>query len=252
MLSASGVLLEHLVEHLTFARSIVASIVSDARHRKGGGGVGAEFYLPGVNIPKGLEPLLPMYQHGLMYGSAEVREAAACGIGELVEVTSTKFLQPFLIKITGPLIRIVGDRFPPAVKAAILHTLGLLLGKGAASLKPFVPQLQTTFVKALGDANRAVRKEGQIALSRLMGLTTRVDPLISDLSSGALSTGDKQIRISMLEALTSVLELAGSKASPVAVDQVVQGLKELQEEADDEVRTAAIRVLGESGIALSH
>lgn len=244
------VLPEHLVEHLTFARNIIASIVSDARHRKGGGGVGAEFYLPGVNVSKGLEPLLPMYQHGLMYGSAEVREAAASGIGELVEVTSTKSLQPFLIKITGPLIRIVGDRFPPRVKAAILHTLGLLLGKGAASLKPFVPQLQTTFVKALGDANRAVRKEGQIALSRLMGLTTRVDPLISDLSSGALSTGDKQIRIAMLEALANVLELAGSKASQVAVDQIVQGLKELQDEADDGVRTAASRVLGESEIAL--
>jgi hypothetical protein len=53
-----------------------------------------------------------------------VREAAASGIGQLVEVTSPKFLQPFLIKITGPLIRIVGDRFPSAVKAAILHTLG--------------------------------------------------------------------------------------------------------------------------------
>lgn len=242
------VLPEQLVEHLTFARSIIASIVSDARHRKGGGGAGAEFYLPGVNIPKGLEPLLPMYQHGLMYGSAEVREAAASGIGELVEVTSTKFLQPFLIKLTGPLIRIVGDRFPPGVKAAILHTLGLLLGKGAASLKPFVPQLQTTFVKALGDASRAVRKEGQIALSRLMGLTTRVDPLISDLSSGALSTGDKQVRIAILEALANVLELAGSKASQGAVEQVIQGLKELQDEADDGVRTAAIRVLGESGM----
>ncbi|CAN0483995.1 unnamed protein product, partial [Scytosiphon promiscuus] len=192
---------EELVPHLTFARSIIASIVSDARHRKGGGGTGADFFLPGVNIPKGLEPLLPMYQQGLMYGSPEVREAAASGIGELVEVTSNKFLQPFLIKITGPLIRIVGDRFPPGVKAAILQTLGLLLSKGGASLKPFVPQLQTTFVKALGDSSRAVRKQALSALGHLMRLTSRVDTLISDLASGASSAAEAAVKETMLEAL---------------------------------------------------
>ena len=238
---------EHLVEHLAFARSIIASVVSDARHRKGGGGAGAEFQLPGVNIPKGLEPLLPMYQYGLMYGSAEVRETAASGIGELVEVTTTKFLLPFLIKITGPLIRIVGDRFPPGVKAAILHTLGLLLSKGGTSLKPFVPQLQTTFVKALGDSSRAVRKEGQVALGKLVGLTTRVDPLISDLASGAYSSSDKQVRSAMLAALAEVLERAGSKASKAVVEQVVQGLEAPEDEADDGVRAIKIKVLGKRG-----
>lgn len=236
---------EELTPHLTFARSIIASIVSDARHRRGGGGVGTEFHLPGVNIPKGLEPLLPMYQQGLMYGSPEVREAAASGIGELVDVTSIKYLQPFLIKITGPLIRIVGDRFPPGVKAAILQTLGLLLRKGGPSLKPFVPQLQTTFVKALGDSSRVVRKQGRIALGELMGLTTRVDPLISDLASGASSAGESAIKETMLEALVEVLELSGSKASAGAIEHAVQALQVLQNEPDEAVRDAAARGLGE-------
>ena len=51
----------------------------------------------------------------------------------------------------GPLIRIIGDRFAWEIKAAILHTLGLLIAKAGAGLKPFVPQLQTTFLKCLGD-----------------------------------------------------------------------------------------------------
>ncbi len=235
---------EELTPHLTFARSIIASIVSDARHRRGGGGAGAEFHLPGVNIPKGLEPLLPMYQQGLMYGSPEVREAAASGIGELVDVTSLKYLQPFLIKITGPLIRIVGDRFPPEVKAAILQTLGLLLRKGGPSLKPFVPQLQTTFVKALGDSSRVVRKQGRSALGELMGLTTRVDPLLSDLASGASSAGESAMKETLLEALGEVLERAGSKASAGAIDATVQTLSVLQDEPDEGVRGAAARALG--------
>lgn len=243
---------EALVPHLTFARSIIASIVSDARHRRGGGGAGAEFFLPGVNIPKGLEPLLPMYQQGLMYGSPEVREAAASGLGELVEVTSKKFLQPFLIKITGPLIRIVGDRFPPGVKAAILQTLGLLLSKGGASLKPFVPQLQTTFVKALGDSSRTVRKQAHTALGQLMELTARVDPLISDLASGASSVAETATKEAMLEALAEVLARAGSKASQGVVDQVIQTLQILQDgREDDGVRASAARGLGEKPHDLS-
>ena len=37
------------------------------------------------------------------------------------------------------------------MKAALLHTIGLLIAKAGPGLKPFVPQLQTTFLKCLGD-----------------------------------------------------------------------------------------------------
>ena len=56
----------------------------------------------------------------------------------------------------GPLIRIIGDRFTWQVKAAILQTLGLLIAKAGPGLKPFVPQLQTTFLKCLADQVQAV------------------------------------------------------------------------------------------------
>ena len=54
-------------------------------------------------------------------------------------------------QITGPLIRIIGDRFASGVKAAILGTMSALLGKAGPALKPFLPQLQTTFLKCLTD-----------------------------------------------------------------------------------------------------
>jgi hypothetical protein len=79
----------------------------------------------------GLEPLLPIYQRGILYGDASVRETAAAGLGELITITANKYLAgPFLIKLTGPLLRIVGDRNPSAVKIAIVQTLGLILTKG--------------------------------------------------------------------------------------------------------------------------
>lgn len=80
-----------------------------------------------------------------------MREAAAEGLGELVALTSEEGLKPFTVAITGPLIRIIGDRFPGSIKAAILVTLGRLIGKAGLGLKPFVPQLQTTFLKCLND-----------------------------------------------------------------------------------------------------
>ena len=43
--------------------------------------------------------------------------------------TGHRFLSPCL-QITGPLIRIIGDRFPWQIKAAILKTLGLLIRCG--------------------------------------------------------------------------------------------------------------------------
>lgn len=53
-----------------------------------------------------------------------------------------------------PLIRIIGDRFPWQVKSAILSTLTIMIRKGGMALKPFLPQLQTTFVKCLQDTTR--------------------------------------------------------------------------------------------------
>lgn len=43
---------EELVTHIGFIRNLIASMVSDARYRKGGVGDG-EFFLPGLNMPKG-------------------------------------------------------------------------------------------------------------------------------------------------------------------------------------------------------
>lgn len=43
---------EELVEHVEYAKNLLANMVSDARRRKGGVGDGV-FLLPGFNMPKG-------------------------------------------------------------------------------------------------------------------------------------------------------------------------------------------------------
>ena len=59
-----------------------------------------------------------------MYGSSDIREQSAVGLGDLIQYSSTDSLKPFLMQITGPLIRIVGDKFSWQIKVAIFQNLG--------------------------------------------------------------------------------------------------------------------------------
>ncbi|KNC48670.1 uncharacterized protein AMSG_00448 [Thecamonas trahens ATCC 50062] len=170
----------------------------------------ASVEIPGFGLRKGIDPLVPMLQQGLMCGSPELREASALGIGEVVAMTPPSALKAYVVKLTGPLIRVIGDRFPAQVKAAILSTLRMLLLKGGKSIKPFLPQLQTTLIKALNDPARDVRVKAATALGILIPLQSRVDPLLTELSNGVGKSED-DVKETMLKALAAVLRVAGAK-----------------------------------------
>ncbi len=75
-------------------------------------------------------------------------------MGDLLTSCNDAVLKPYLVKAVGPLIRVMGERTASSVKGAILQTLLILLNRGGIALKPFVPQLQTTFLKALLDPTK--------------------------------------------------------------------------------------------------
>jgi hypothetical protein len=125
--------------------------------------------VPGLGLPRSFETLWPIYQQALMFGSSEAREAAAKGLLVLVVNTPNDRLKPNAIKVTGPLIRVLGDRYPPVVRVALLKTLQVLLQRLEAALKPFFPQLQTTYMKCAQDSDAGVKQlaeESQALLSK--------------------------------------------------------------------------------------
>lgn len=122
-------------------------------------------------------------------------------------------LKPFVVQITGPLIRIIGDRFPWQIKFAILSTLGLLIEKAGDGLKAFVPQLQTTFLKCLQDPTQGVRDQAAKNLGRLTRMSPRVDQLAADLCSNAVK-GDPAVHRSYLAALRGMFQNSGERISP--------------------------------------
>jgi HEAT repeat protein len=180
-----------------------------------------------------------------MYGTPDQRESAAAGLGELISLTTPAALKPFLIKITGPLIRLVGDKFPWQVKAAILGTLSLLLKKGGIMLKPFLPQLQTSFIKALKDPSDLVRKRGGQALTQLTGLNPRVDLLCNELLTGSTTEQETDgVQESMLATLDSVVLCVGKKMKPDLAEKMLATLVAGLDNPNDEVREGIATALG--------
>ena len=173
-----------------------------------------------------------------------MKEQAAQGLGELIKLTSPEALRPSVVAITGPLIRILGDRFAYGVKVAVLETLALLLAKVGALLKPFLPQLQTTFVKSLSDPHRQVRLKAATALSHLIVIHTRADPLFNELYTNIKSTEDASIRETSLQALRGVITPAGDKMSETIRKSVVSTLEGMLGHPEDTTRSAAAGCLG--------
>jgi HEAT repeat protein len=101
-------------------------ITAVRRGIKQAGGADHISEIAGFNLTKGMSPLLTILLTGLMYGNMSSREEAALGLGEVISRTSESALKPFVTQMTGPLIRVVGDRFSVSVKIAILKTIGYL------------------------------------------------------------------------------------------------------------------------------
>ncbi len=199
--------------------------------------------LPGFSLPKGILPILQIFLQGLMNGTVDQRTQSALAISDIIDRTSPDSLKPFVTQITGPLIRVVSERSVD-VKCAILHTLNQLLEKIPTFLKPFLPQLQRTFTKSLADpSSENLRLRATKALSTLITLTPRVDPLIAELVTGA-KTSDPGVRNAMLKGLQEVVSKVGSNMSDNSKDAILGLIDATHDVQDDAVSITNSRLLG--------
>ncbi|KJE95363.1 hypothetical protein CAOG_08919 [Capsaspora owczarzaki ATCC 30864] len=213
------------------------------KHMTENGVGGPVSQVKGFAVQKGIGSILPMFLHGLIYGSPETKEQAAAGLGDLIRLTDPAALKPYVIQITGPLIRVVGDKFSWQVKAAILDTLTLLIARVGIMLKPFLPQLQTTFIKALHDPTKVVRVRASNALTQLISLHTRVDPLLIELHTNVKAVSGT-VQESMLRALFGAISQAGASMGEPVKKTLLDTMFPLLGDNDDSVRFAAAQVIG--------
>ncbi|CAG9808270.1 unnamed protein product [Chironomus riparius] len=200
--------------------------------------------LPGFCLPKGIAPLLPVFREGILNGAPEEKECAAQSLGEVIALTSATSLQPSVVHITGPLIRILGDRFNSGVKSAVLETLAILLSKVGIMLKQFLPQLQTTFLKALNDPNRTVRMKAGVAVMELIKIHPKPDPVFVEIHNGIKNADDSLIRETMLQALRGILISNGDKMSELMKRQIYATLTSMLNYSEDTTRLCVAGCIG--------
>lgn len=199
--------------------------------------------LPGFALPKGILPVLQIFLQGLMNGTTEQRVQAAMGISDIIDRCGPESLKPFVTQITGPLIRVVGERSMD-VKCAILYTLNQLLEKIPTFLRPFLPQLQRTFTKSIADpSSDLLRTRATKALSTLITLTPRVDPLIAELVTGA-KTPDAGVRNAMLKGLQEVVSKVGANMSDTSRESILALMDGQHDAQDDNMMVTNARLLG--------
>ena len=199
--------------------------------------------LPGFSLPKGIQPVLQIFLQGLMNGTTDQRMQSALGISDIIDRTGPDSLKPFVTQITGPLIRVVSERSVD-VKCAILHTLNQLLEKIPTFLRPFLPQLQRTFTKSIADpSSEVLRNRATKALSTLITLTPRVDPLIAELVTGA-KTQDTGVRNAMLKGLQEVVSRVGSNMSETSRESILSLIDAYHDAGDENMAITNARLLG--------
>ncbi|GMM33059.1 Gcn1 protein [Saccharomycopsis crataegensis] len=196
-------------------------------------------------VPKGPNCILPIFIQGLMYGNASQRETSAVGIADIVSKTPAMNLKPFFTQITGPLIRVIGERVSSDVKAAILSALNILLEKIPQFLRPFTPQLQRTFIKSLGDqTSEILRLRAAKALGTLILYQAKIDPLVNELINGVKSNEDSGVRTAMLKALIEVVNKVGFKLNETSKSGILELIEQEITEVDEKQTIAYAKLIG--------
>lgn len=187
------------------------------------------YLLPGFCIPKkGLTCLLPIFKEGLLNGPPDVKEQSALTLCECIKLADGDSLKPSVMNITGPLIRVLGERYNWSIKSAILDAIYFLLLKVDITLKPFLPQLQPTFMKNLVDANRVVRIKSGCALAKLLLMNPRLDTIVLEIQNNLLKSTtnvpDQATKETLINSLRLCLNNVGGKLQEDTKNQLLQFL----------------------------
>lgn len=79
----------------------------------------------------------------MLSGASDIKEQSAVGFGEVIQLTSPESLRLSIVVVTGPLIRVLGERLTPIAKAALIETLSVILERVLFYIYLFIYFLNT-------------------------------------------------------------------------------------------------------------
>lgn len=104
--------------------------------------LGPSGHVPGFCVPKGLDPLMPLFLDALRL-STQTREHALEGINMLLMRTAADTAKSYTSKITGALIRVTNEASSSG-RELVVRIFTTMLYNFPDSLKTFAAQLQVS------------------------------------------------------------------------------------------------------------
>ncbi|KCV68100.1 hypothetical protein H696_05352 [Fonticula alba] len=189
-----------------------------------------------LNLPRGTSSLAGLYVHALLNGHAAEREQAALALADLLRLTRPEAFRTSTLPVAGALIRLLADMSPAAqaesVRVAVLGTLHVMLKHLGPALRPFIPQLQTTLLRALGDeGSAAIRAAAVPSVGAVAVIHTRPLLLLTELQAQLQRQPVAPVREALFRAAAAALrQLPAEQAAPVALavhEPLAAGLLEI-------------------------
>ena len=131
-----------------------------------------------------MEQLLFTIQNGLLYSDDK---GLACELVlQVINYSSRQNLKPYIMKMVGPIIRILGEKIYPEIKEKLMNITRLLILKSKEDIKGISPQLQSVFIKTLTETTQSQNNERYQAragenIIRLLQYYPRADVAANDL-----------------------------------------------------------------------
>jgi len=178
---------------------------------------------------QGVQAIVSQVQAAIMHGSVGIRIDSAFTLKYVLEFSEAASIKKEIIKICGALIRVVNDKFPQELKVQIFLALKIIQEKYGDSAKAMAAQLQTTFLKALGDNQTNVHTQKVVMENMLLlikGLP-RIDPIVKELYAlidGAKIDGQQKEIVS--ECLALVIKLKGKQITSAMSEQISTQLQD--------------------------
>lgn len=165
-----------------------------------------KYEIVGLNLCKPLfSSLMNMFTNViLLSNNTDVKIKAIDIIRKLFIYTNINISRPFMLKISGILIRILTNKFIEQAKFYIFSTFEVIIKKASDYVKPLIPQLQTCIIKSLNNENlknQIIHILNIISEKKL----SRVDLLINDLLNNINVQINLQISITILMILSNIL-----------------------------------------------
>ena len=193
-----------------------------------------------------LEHLLFTVQNELLYGNNKI---LACKlINDIIYYIPREKLKPYIMKLIGPIIRILGEKISTEIKEKLLQNTENLIRKVKEDIKGVSPQLQSVFLKALGDnsdlSGKTRIKAGENIIL-LLKYYPRLDVTANDLLKILQNKIDQRLpaeSLMELSVLSDVIRFYGKKLKQDTITKHFNTIK-MWLDAHSEMQTIDLIIL---------